>query len=388
LPNLRILVIATDIYTHGGVARYTSTLATALGHFLGQQNVHVLALLNWGACDGAPDGFRVVGVVSTRVGLISKLQFALRAVRLGRQKYDLVIANHVGLAPVAAMIRHWDGTHYWVACHGIEVWHRLSPLKRAALRQADLVLPVSRFTAEMLWRVNCIPRSRTRVLVNAIPPAFADLLLSSNGVPNFVPVRKDANKEQLLLSVGGVSKEHEYKGVDTVIRALPRILACVPNARYVVVGSGNNRRELGQLATEAGVSHRVTFVGEVPDVELAALYRACDVFVMPSRALERDGEWTGEGFGRVYVEAALAGKPVVGSHAGGAAEAVLHGKTGLLVDPLSVDGVAEAVVTLLTKPNIGQSMGAKAREWAAANFCLQAMERDLQEMLRPYRSTC
>lgn len=383
---MRVLILATDIYTHGGIARYTSTLASALGHFLGPQNVHVFALLNWGSRDDAPDGFRVVGLVSNRAGLTSKLQFAWRAMRLGRQRYDLVIANHVGLAPVAAMIRYRYGTPFWVACHGTEVWRRLSPLKRAALKRAALVLSVSRYTAGMLSRVNSISRSRTRILFNAIPPEFANLLLSPEGLSGSSPVRND--KEPLLLSVGGVSKAHEYKGVDMVIRAMPKILAAVPAAHYVVVGHGDNRRELEQLAAEGGVAHRVTFVGEIRDVELAALYRACDLFVMPSRASKAAGLWTGEGFGRVYVEAALAGKPVVGSRAGGAAEAVLDGKTGLLVNPFSVDEIVGAVVSLLTKPNLAQTMGVEARKWAAANFCLKTVERGLQEMVRPYQSAC
>ncbi len=124
-------------------------------------------------------------------------------------------------------------------------------------------------------------------------------------------------------------KGNEFKGVDTVIRALPRILAAVPDARYVVVGDGEIRANLARLADEVGVSESLTFTGEVSDAELAELYRACDVFVLPSRGQQRVGVVGGEGFGRVYVEAALAGKPVVGSRSGGATEAVLQREDGV-----------------------------------------------------------
>jgi phosphatidylinositol alpha-1,6-mannosyltransferase len=67
---------------------------------------------------------------------------------------------------------------------------------------------------------------------------------------------------------------------------------------------------------------------------------------------------------------------------GGAAEAVLHGKTGLLVDPRSEAEVAEAVVTLLRSSELAAAMGAQGRQWALENFSLAAMQRQLTEMLR------
>jgi glycosyltransferase involved in cell wall biosynthesis len=376
---MKVLVIATDIYTRGGIARYTATLASTLGHILGPQNVEVLSLLDWGSAEEAPKGFRVVGAVSKSVGLAGKFRFVLRAARLGRRKYDLVFSSHVALAPVAAMIRLLYGTRFWVACHGFESWQRLSPLKLAALKRADLVLPVSQFTAERLWKVNGVAPAKTRVLHNAIPAEFFNLLVSSDGQVGSPPVERGDNR--LVLSVGSLSKGDAYKGVDMMIRALPKILVAVPEVQYVVVGGGDNRPNLEKLAAEAGVAGRVTFAGEIPDAQLAALYRACDVFILPSRALEQHGRWTGEGFGRVYLEAALAGKPVIGSRTGGAAEAVLPGQTGLLVDPLSVDEIAEAVVTLLQKPEMAARLGAAGRKWAEANFTQEAMERALAQML-------
>jgi glycosyltransferase involved in cell wall biosynthesis len=375
---MRILLLVTDIYTHGGVARYSATLATALGECLGEHNVDVLALLDWGS--RADVGVRVAEVIGSEVNLTTKVQYAWRAWRRAQQGYDLVVASHVAVAPVAALLRGWFGTPYWVACHGSEVWGRLSWLKRAALQGADLLLPVSQFTTDKLWRVHGVSRLCTWVLYNAIPADFARLLLASatlGGLGTTPP-------GPFLLSVGGVSKAHAYKGVDMVIRAMPRILAVVPAAHYVVVGDGDNRPELERLAEREGVARRVRFVGEIRDPQLATLYRTCDLFVMPSRVSECAGQWTGEGFGRVYVEAALAGKPVVGSRGGGAAEAVLEGKTGLLVDPFSLDEIAGAVARLLSNPEAARSMGSRAREWAVGKFTLPVMQRALEEMLEPY----
>jgi phosphatidylinositol alpha-1,6-mannosyltransferase len=149
--------------------------------------------------------------------------------------------------------------------------------------------------------------------------------------------------------------------------------------------TATNRPNLERLAAARGVSERVTFAGEVTDAELAEHYRACDVFVLPSRASRRQDRRNvrteGEGFGRVYVEAALAGKPVVGSRDGGAAEAVVDGRTGLLVDPRSAGEVAEAVIALLRAPERAAAMGAEGRRWALENFTIEAMRRSLESIL-------
>ena len=133
-----------------------------------------------------------------------------------------------------------------------------------------------------------------------------------------------------------------------------------------------------------GVADNVTFTGEVSDDELAELYRKCYAFVLPSRGQARVGVIGGEGFGRVYVEAALAGKPVIGSQSGGASEAVLQGKTGFVVNPDSTEEVAQALLTIVENPELAARMGSEGRTWALDTFSEEALSRSLKELLRPY----
>jgi phosphatidylinositol alpha-1,6-mannosyltransferase len=179
-----------------------------------------------------------------------------------------------------------------------------------------------------------------------------------------------------------LGRDLAYKGFETVIRALPVALKRVPNLRYLIVGEGDDRPRLERLTGELQLQRYVTFAGSVSDEQLAKYYRSCDVFVLPSKATAKNGSWEGEGFGRVYVEAALAGKPVVGSRTGGAAEAVLDRETGFLVDPLSVDEVAHAAIMLLSDAELAASMGAAGRKWAMENFTQQALRRRLAELLK------
>ena len=350
---MKVLILATDLLSRGGIARYTSTLASSLASTLGSENVDVLCFFDWGYAGELPTEFHVLGMVSGRgrAGVLSRLNFLFQAAKAATRGYDLVIANHVALAPVAALMKLAFRTPYWVACHSVEVWWGTSPVRHAALKRADLILPVSRYTADAVQKMDGIHSSRVKVVYNAIPDSLARLLLSQE--PHSDLSRKLKAGTSLLLSVCSLVRGNEFKGVDTVIRALPKILKTKPDLRYLVVGEGEIRPRLERLAVEMGVAENVTFLGEVSDAELAELYRLCDVFVLPSRGQEPIGTTGGEGFGRVYVEAALAGKPVIGSLSGGAAEAVLHGKTGVRLNADSSDEVADAVLTILQNHRAG-----------------------------------
>lgn len=381
-PRRRVLILATDIFTRSGIARYTSTLASSLGRMLGPENVNVLCFFDWGFSGQLPEGFRVTGTVSgdAHAGVVSRLHFVFKAARAGWRNYDLVIANHVVLAPVAALMKLAFGTPYWVACHSVEIWWGTSRWSHAALKSADLILPVSEYTADVVRKMEGIRSERVKVIYNAVPNSFAQLLMPQD--PQIGSNASGQKEAQIVLSVCNLVRGNEFKGVDTVIRALPKVLKALPDLRYVVAGKGELQAKLEKLAVEIGVAKNVMFTGEISDAELAELYRGCDVFVLPSRGQERQGVIGGEGFGRVYVEAAMAGKPVVGSRTGGAAEAVMEGRTGLVVDPDSVDQVAAAILALLLDPQLARRMGSAGRAWALDTFSEQALSNSLKECLR------
>jgi glycosyltransferase involved in cell wall biosynthesis len=382
-PGIRVLILATDIFTRGGIARYTSTLASALGGTLGAENVDVLCFFSWGYEGDRPKEFGVLGMVSgsSRASMWSRLRFLFEVAKAGMRGYDLVIANHIALAPVAAAMKFFFRTPYWVACHCVEVWWGTSLWRRTALTNADVIVPVSRYTASVVQKMKGVQTSRVKVLYNAIPNDFVDLLVAQ--APAVTSVAKE-KKSAIMLSVCSLAQGNEFKGVDTVIRALPSVLRAMPDTRYVVVGEGEIRKSLENLAAETGVKKNISFAGEVGDAELAELYRSCDVFVLPSRGKGVRGVAGGEGFGRVYIEAALAGKPVVGSRSGGASEAVLPGKTGFVVNPESSEEIAEALITILEDPQLAARMGSEGRAWCLRAFSEDALCDSLRKLLRPY----
>lgn len=125
----------------------------------------------------------------------------------------------------------------------------------------------------------------------------------------------------------GASRFIRYKRLDLVIKA--GALAGIP---VVIAGSGPDESDLRELASGSNV--RVEFIIQPSTEMLYALYQSATAFVFPAV----------EDFGIMPVEAMAAGAPVIANSIGGAAESVRHGVTGLLIDPMHEDKIAEAIV--------------------------------------------
>ena len=150
------------------------------------------------------------------------------------------------------------------------------------------------------------------------------------------------------------------KGIDRAIEAVAALSAEYPNLRYVIVGKGEQEKDLRVLAQRAGVAAQVCFAGAVDDGLKSALYASADIFVLPARAQKNDME----GFGIVYLEAGWFGLPCIGGNSGGAKEAVQDGKTGLLCDGESAASTRDALAILLKDTAMQKQMGEAAKTHA------------------------
>jgi rhamnosyl/mannosyltransferase len=180
-------------------------------------------------------------------------------------------------------------------------------------------------------------------------------------------IRREVN-QPIVLFVGRLVP---YKGVDVLLEALAGLNAC-----GLIVGDGPLRAALEAHARELDLAGRVKFLGSVADDELAAVYRACNVFVLPSVTRQ-------EAFGVVQLEAMAAGKPVVSTDVGtGVGWVNRHGETGYVVPPRDPVALREALRRLLADPSLQKSMGDAAAKRVRSTFTL---ERMIDETLALYR---
>jgi len=165
--------------------------------------------------------------------------------------------------------------------------------------------------------------------------------------------------------VVSISRLVPRKGFDVAIRAVAELHRSRPGITLAIAGRGRDEGRLRRLAAELGAP--VTFLGRVSHDDLPRLYGCADVYTMACRT--RWGGLEQEGFGIVFVEAAACGIPQVAGRSGGAAEAVLDGETGLIVErPDDWRQVAAAVEALLDDPSRRAAMGVASRQRAIDEF--------------------
>jgi phosphatidyl-myo-inositol dimannoside synthase len=297
-----------------------------------------------------------------------KTRFSATAARAARRRAKVVVAGHPFLAPVAQgakLFARRAKSIVWT--HGLEVWEPLSILRRRALRRADLIIAPTNDTANQVASQQDVPRERIRVLPWALDPQFEALVIAKPSLPaNFPPGR-------VILTVGRWFANERYKGMDTLITALPFLLTEWPDVQLVAVGEGDDQGWLEQLADGRGVLRHVHFLSGLTYPEIAACYQACEIFALPSR---------GEGFGLVYLEAMACGKPVIGGAHGGAPEVIDDGKTGYLVQHGDSGQLATSLETLLADPELARAMGARGRARVEQEFRFNVFAKSLKKILR------
>jgi phosphatidylinositol alpha-1,6-mannosyltransferase len=299
----------------------------------------------------------------------SKTRFAFSAMRLALREPLLTVAAHPNLASVTMAMKILSlGRRVVVMSHGIEVWTPLSPFRRWALRRADRVLAPSGNTGEKLAVVQGVSVKKICRLPWGLDPDFWKLAEHRQELP--LPAGFPGGR--VLLTVGRWMAHERYKGVDDLIRTMPGLLEADYDFHLVVVGEGDDRPRLEELAKGLGLGDRVHFLNWVPKNELVACYARCEIFALPS---------SGEGFGLVFLEAMALEKPVVGGAHGGTLDVIQDGETGFLVPHGDLDRLAGVVGTLLGDENLRSKMGRKGRAHVLSHFQFETFRAGLKEIV-------
>src|SRR3989344_9281999 len=232
---------------------------------------------------------------------------------------------------------------YMVYCHGMDVMTaaqcpRKKWLALKILKNAEFIVANSEFTKEKILEYGVRPQNVTIVypcpnmkLRREVLPEEIEALKNKYGLLN----------KKIILTTGRLV---ERKGHDVVLGALHKLKESVLETHYVIIGEGPMEGIIKQMIKTLGLEDSVTLIGKVSDYDLAAWYEVCDVFVMISRQLKNEDA---EGFGIVYLEANMFGKPVIAGKSGGVAEAVLDNETGILVEPTDQHEIISAIEKLL-----------------------------------------
>lgn len=360
---MRLVLVTQDFPPRrGGIQTYALELANRLA-----QRLEAFAVIAPNAPGAAAEDAKL-GYPVLRRGTANTLVAACApalAELVRRERFEHALHAQWSTAPASLALRGLGGLKTVnVAVHGRELllapWraapfaqHAYDAVRRAALVRADRVLAGSDYTAGLARELG-------------VEPARLSVTRYGTDPERFQPTDATSLRERLGL-VGRpvlltIARLVERKGIDSVLRALPRVLERVPGAAYVIAGDGPDRARLEELARPC--ARAVHFAGPVADAELARWYSLADVFVMPSRSVPPDVE----GFGIVYLEAGACERPVVAARAGGVPDAVADGISGVLVPPGDDAALARALADLLLDPARASELGRRGRERVLASL--------------------
>jgi phosphatidylinositol alpha-1,6-mannosyltransferase len=260
--------------------------------------------------------------------------------------------------------------------HGHEVWWaRVFPfnlLLRRIGSTVDVLTYLGEFTRNAISKGLTVKAQGAMVKiapgidVDHFTPMDASVLRDSLGIA----------EKKVIVSVGRLVHR---KGQDHLIEAMPEILKSVPSAHLLLVGEGPYREHLEKLVKEHKLATSVTFIGRIQYKDLPMYLCAGDIFAMPSRSRLMGLEV--EGLGIVYLEASSCGLPVLAGNSGGAPDAVIQNKTGLVVNGTNNEQIASAAIELLTNVEFSQRMGLAGRQWVIDNWRWETWSKEFEDLL-------
>ena len=176
--------------------------------------------------------------------------------------------------------------------------------------------------------------------------------------------------------VGKIARMFRLKGYEYLFEAAPRIVAAVPNVKFLLVGDGIYRKRYEHLAERLGLRDRFIFTGLVRPEEIPGYLAQMNVLVHLSLR---------EGLPRTLPQALAAGKPVVAFDVDGAREVCRDDETGFLIRAEDAGGVATAVIRLLQDKMLAARFGNRGRELVRTEFSAELMVQRIDELYRRLR---
>lgn len=310
---MQVLALVTEAFGgHGGIAQYNRDFLEALARLEDVAKIEILPRLTKESAEGIPSG------ALQHNATFGKLPYSLKAAfSCLRSRPDVIFCGHLYHGPLAMRLARLCGAKLISQLHGTEIWDGIGERHLAPLEASDLVLCVSEDTRLRYLEQSRAGNDNAAVLHNTVGGEFRP------GNRKRAREKFGLSEEFVILTVGRLdARKGGYKGHDRVIAELAKLEAPGRRLVYLVAGDGPDLERLQSLVSEHGVGGQVKFLGAVSGKDLPDLYRAADLFALPS---------TGEGFGIVFLEAMASGTPAIGLDIGGARDALANGKLGTCV---------------------------------------------------------
>ena len=317
-------------------------------------------------------GNREIEVMSLDLVRIYTVNAIIKAIKIfkliKRRKVKIVVTYHESSDFFGGIIAKLAGVPVIISSRrdmGYRLNKRHILFYRIINNLFDKIITVSDAVKDEIFRKQNVPWHKLTTIHNGVELEKFD-----------IKVDKDALKKSLKLEkhrpvVGILAALRPIKGHKYFLEAASIILKELPDTYFLIIGWFDDEnyycKELKDFTKELGIGRNVFFTGGRLDT--AEMLSIVDVAVLSS---------INEGFSNTMLEYMAAGKPVVGTEAGGTKEAVIHKEPGFLVPPRDAEGLASAVGLLLRDRDLRIKMGKQGRERAEAYFSITKMMRGIE----------
>lgn len=294
-----------------------------------------------------------------------------------RGNVHVIVGQILPLGIATYFLSKFSKFKYSIVLHGLDFslaikTNSKQKITRKILAKAEKIICANSCTAGLVKFFDASLAAKVFVVNPGITPSF----IRNPQRASELKEKYNLKDKTVLLSLGRLVLR---KGIDKVIEALAIIEKTSPNVIYAIAGGGPEEKHLKDIAQGLPVplQNRIIFLGQVSDLDRWAWLELCDIFIMASRNMAGDFE----GFGIVYLEANLAGKPVIAGDSGGVRDAVINNINGLMVNPENPEEIASAIIKLSAHPDLRQALGEQGKRRTVENFNAQKQAEKIYKLL-------
>lgn len=360
----KVLFLGTDLFSVGGIQRYSNYQLRALK----ESGYDVVAL---SLHPPSKSFFRETSSVafhSTGATLIGKLYFCIMSVFYILQfRPHFVISAHIGFSILVSILKLFSKATFILNVYGLEIWSRPKKIISKRLNCFDKIIGDCNFIISYVLPLT--KKNKLYLLYDPVDEGWVENETVNYRKPKSTKFTESNFK---ILTVGRLERKKGHFEILSILGSLPS------NIVYQVVGEGHLRKTLEKLVAIKGLQSRVEFLGRQTDRELARFYQFCDVVILISSV----GDNEGEGLPMGAIEGSGFGKPVIVGDQDGSRDAISKtASNGFLITPGDDAQLKEAIINYYTDKNLKMKHGNAGRTYSINTFGFKKFTKNLLEIL-------
>ena len=366
---MRILILAADFFSVGGIQRYTRYQYKALADLYGYNNIFVFSLTAPKEKNKFDEKFDVY-YTGKGINLKSKLNYFIHIVRFIRKNdINLIIVTHVQLSIIAYIIKKMYRIKYFTNVYGLEIWGGLKRKDIIGLLNSNTIIADCKFILEY---IKCNFNYNSNKIELLYDPVDMEKFKPKNRNSKLLQKYNIPNDKFIVSTIGRLERN---KGHEIIIKSLKELKEDIV---YVVVGDGFMKKKLMTLCEDLGIIENVIFTSRVPDHELVDFYNLADVIILLSVFEDEEGE----GLPLGLIEASACCKPIIAGNEDGSSEAISDDyPNGFRINPRNKKELVQKIKYLIDNPKLVKKYGENGRKYTLEMFSYDIFKRKLSKMI-------